>query len=111
MRGELERSHGGRALVRNDELAPSSYSTDVLLGSIDCLKALLADVERSNEFDVSSHRESLDQLAGSVGKNPFHGRELGTVPPAPARGRCHTRTAPASVLWRRRRVCSLATIG
>src|SRR5687768_10281588 len=49
-------------LIRNEQLSPSSHSTDVLLNSIDCLKALLADVEHSNTVDVTSHRASLDRL-------------------------------------------------
>lgn len=70
-------------LIRNDQLSPTSHSTDVLLSSIDCLKTLLADVEHSNEIDVTDHRLRLERLIEASYGSDRHAPALGSVPPAP----------------------------
>ena len=74
------------SLVRNRQLAPDSSITDVLLRAADTLRAMIEDVDHSNEVDVSHHLTALQAVAAD--------RQPGTSePPAAAVDGQHPSTA------------------
>ena len=52
-------------MMREGELVPTAENIEVMLRAADTLRALIEDVNNSNEADVSCHVSALDQLAST----------------------------------------------
>ncbi len=52
-------------LIRNNELTPDSNRISVLLKGFDELENLLNNIETSNDIDISSHVEALENITKS----------------------------------------------
>ena len=51
------------SLIRNRQIAPDAASTNVLLTASDTLRAMIEDVDHSNDVDVSQHLAALEAVA------------------------------------------------
>ena len=52
-------------LIRSDRMVPNPEITNALLNGFDRLRELVADIDKSNDYDVSSYITSLNDLTSS----------------------------------------------
>jgi two-component system, chemotaxis family, sensor kinase CheA len=71
-------------LVRNRHIVPSSSMTDVLLRAADTLRAMIEDINHSNDVDISQHVMELRAAASARQSSENAGKSAAEAPAQPS---------------------------